>query len=57
MSPHALGYASLALLAFADRNASPLQLALGGLALFLAVIVLWVGDSRREDTRPPLPFR
>lgn len=50
MSPHALGYTTLALLAFADRNAPPVQLALGGLALLLAVIVLWVGDSRREDT-------
>ena len=50
MSPHALGYATLALLAFADRNAPPLQLALGGLALLLAGVVLWVGDSRREDT-------
>jgi hypothetical protein len=52
MSPHALGYASLALLAFADRHAPPLQLALGGLSLLLAVVVLWVGDSRREDTDP-----
>lgn len=52
MSPHALGYATLALLAFADRNASRLQLALGGLALLLALVVLWVGDSRREDTDP-----
>lgn len=50
MSPHALGYSVLAVLAFADRSATHTQLAFGGAAALLAVVAMWAGDSRREDT-------
>lgn len=50
MSPHALGYSMLAVLALADRSATHAQLAFGGAAALLAVVAMWAGDSRREDT-------